>query len=44
LSTPKEYAAWKKWNKTDDLVIGFNKRENVEIGEVRENKRWIRGI
>jgi len=27
-----------------DLVIGFNEREDVEIGEVRENKRWMRGI
>jgi len=36
---PKEYVAWKKWNKRGDLVIGFNEREDVEIGEVKENKR-----
>jgi hypothetical protein len=39
LSMPKEYVAWKKWNKRGDLVIGFNEREDVEIGEVEENKR-----
>ena len=30
---PKEYVKWKGWKKGEELVIGFNERNNLEIIE-----------
>ena len=30
---PKEYVKWKGWKKGEELVIGFNERNNLEIVE-----------
>jgi hypothetical protein len=34
LRTPKGYGKWKKWQKGQELVIGFNERGNLEISEI----------
>lgn len=35
VSIPKELVRWKKWEKGQELAIGFNERGNLEITEVR---------
>jgi hypothetical protein len=35
LSMPKDLVKWKKWQKGQELVIGFNERGNLEISEIK---------
>ena len=35
LTIPREYAKLKKWEKGQELVIGFNEKGNLELKEVK---------
>jgi hypothetical protein len=39
VSILKELVRWKKWEKGQELVIGFNERGNLEITEVSIKRR-----